>query len=43
MKIKIIYDIFFRDNYEQMKSDSKHLQSELDRFITHRPAKVNLI
>ena len=30
-----------RDNYEQMKSDGKHLQSELDRMITHRPAKVS--
>ncbi|CAF4561720.1 unnamed protein product, partial [Rotaria sp. Silwood2] len=29
------------DNYEQMKSDSKHLQSELDRIIAHRPTKVN--
>jgi hypothetical protein len=24
-----------------MKSDGKHLQSELDRIITQRPAKVN--
>lgn len=30
----------FRDNYEQMKSDAKHLQTELDRIITHRPGKV---
>ena len=29
----------FRDNYEQMKSDAKHLQTELDRIITHRPGK----
>ncbi|CAF3277864.1 unnamed protein product [Rotaria sp. Silwood2] len=28
------------DNYEQMKSDSKHLQSELDRIIAHRPTKL---
>ncbi|CAF0819204.1 unnamed protein product [Adineta ricciae] len=27
------------DNYEQMKSDAKHLQSELDRIVTHRPGK----
>ncbi|CAF0926173.1 unnamed protein product [Didymodactylos carnosus] len=27
------------DNYEQMKSDSKHLQTELDRMITYRPGK----
>jgi hypothetical protein len=24
-----------------MKSDGKHLQSELDRIISQRPAKVN--
>jgi hypothetical protein len=24
-----------------MKSDAKHLQSELDRITTHRPGKVN--
>ena len=39
---QIIAFVFFsRDNYEQMKSDGKHLQSELDRFITQRPGKVN--
>ncbi|CAF4543781.1 unnamed protein product, partial [Rotaria sp. Silwood2] len=27
------------DNYEQMKSDAKYLQSELDRIVTHRPGK----
>ena len=31
---------FKRDNYEQMKTDGKHLQSELDRMITQRPGKV---
>jgi hypothetical protein len=24
-----------------MKSDAKHLQSELDRIVTHRPGKVS--
>jgi hypothetical protein len=37
----ISFFVFSRDNYEQMKSDAKHLQSEFDRMITHRPAKVN--
>jgi len=26
-----------------MKSDGKHLQSELDRIVAQRPTKVNLI